>query len=65
MQESGKDRMRVVTGACGSVREEGSERERERERGREEEREEEVFPIERKKRGGKSGGAEESVAGAN
>jgi len=35
MQESGKDRMRVVTGACGSVREEGSERERERERERE------------------------------
>lgn len=26
---------------------------------------ENVFPIERKRRGGKSGGAEESVAGAN
>jgi len=34
MQESGKDRTRVVTGACGSVKEEGNEKERERGRER-------------------------------
>lgn len=48
MQESGEDRMRVVTGARGFAKER-----------------KDVLPIERKKRGGKSGGAEESVAGAN